>query len=98
MCRELINGELYCEVQDDYRYIPNYCYKDSTLAQYIGDKSWEYQKMNIKHYELSILLPGFTISFVGDPPQNYPVARPSRCTDGLSLEIEEMMKPIQEPS
>lgn len=48
VCRELISWELHCEVEDDYRYVPNYCYKDATIWQYIGDRSWEFRDMNIK--------------------------------------------------
>lgn len=49
VCKELINGEMYCEDQDDYQgYIPNYCYADSTLWSYVWDKSWEYRDMQMQ--------------------------------------------------
>ena len=48
VCRELLNGELHCEIEDDYRYVPEYCYKDATIWQYIWDKSWEFRDMQIK--------------------------------------------------
>lgn len=48
VCKELINGEMHCTTPTVSRYVPNYCYKDSTLWQYIGDNSWKFNKMNIK--------------------------------------------------
>lgn len=49
LCRELINGELHCEDENTYSwYVPNYCFKDTTIWSYIGDKSWEYNTMQIK--------------------------------------------------
>lgn len=48
VCRELWNGEMRCESPEINMYVPNYCYKDSTVWQYIGEKSWEYQSMNVK--------------------------------------------------
>lgn len=48
VCKELWNGEMYCEPTGVNTYVPNYCFKDSTVWQYIGDKSWEYQASNIK--------------------------------------------------
>ena len=48
-CRELLNGELYCEDENEYNgYVPNYCFADSTVWSYVGDKSWEYSAENIK--------------------------------------------------
>ncbi len=48
VCRELLNGELHCEIKEKRRYVPEYCYKGATLWQYIGDKSWEFRDMQIK--------------------------------------------------
>lgn len=48
VCKELLNGEISCVSPNENRYIPNYCYKDATLWQYIGDKAWEFQASNIK--------------------------------------------------
>lgn len=48
VCRELLSGEIHCEVEDEYRYVPEYCYKDSDVWQYIGDRSWEFRDMSIK--------------------------------------------------
>ena len=48
-CRETVNGETICEDEDEYSgYVPNYCYKDTTVWSYIGDKSWEYNDMQVK--------------------------------------------------
>lgn len=40
-CKILLNGEQYC--QKSYTYVPNYCYADSTISQYISAKSWEFR-------------------------------------------------------
>lgn len=40
-CRKLLNGETYCEKK--YVYVPNYCYADSTIDQYVAAKSWEFR-------------------------------------------------------
>ncbi len=48
VCRELWNGEINCENEREYKYIPNYCYKDSDVWQYIGDRAWEYRDMQMK--------------------------------------------------
>jgi inhibitor of cysteine peptidase len=48
-CRETVNGDMICEDQDEYRwYVPNYCYKDSSIWSYVGDKSWEFRDMQVK--------------------------------------------------
>jgi len=49
VCRELLNGEMYCEDEEVNRgYVPNYCFKDSTVWTYIGEKQWEYRNMQMK--------------------------------------------------
>ncbi len=49
LCKETVNGEIICEDDQPYNtYIPNYCYKDTSLWSYIGDKSWEYRDMQMK--------------------------------------------------
>jgi hypothetical protein len=49
ICKETVNGEIICEDEDQYNgYVPNYCYKDSSVWSYIGDKSWEYSNMQMK--------------------------------------------------
>lgn len=49
VCRELLNGEMYCEDDDSNRgYVPNYCFKESTVWTYIGEKQWEYRNMQMK--------------------------------------------------
>lgn len=49
VCRELLNGELYCEDEEPNNgYVPNYCFKDSTVWTYIGEKQWEYRDMQMK--------------------------------------------------
>ena len=44
VCRTLINGDVICDNLDTrpQRNIPNYCYEDSSIWTYIGDRSWEY--------------------------------------------------------
>ena len=40
---------MYCEDKSDYRwYVPNYCFKDSTIMSYIWDNSWKYRDQKIK--------------------------------------------------
>ncbi|MCH8518974.1 beta-propeller domain-containing protein [Candidatus Gracilibacteria bacterium] len=50
VCRELINGEIVCEEPESIRRgnIPAYCYADSSVWTYIGQKSWEYHTKNIQ--------------------------------------------------
>ena len=48
VCREMLNGEMNCETQSERQYVPNYCYKDSDVWQYIWDNSWKYRNMNVK--------------------------------------------------
>ncbi len=48
ICRELLNGETFCEEPRDYEYIPNYCYADSSVWEYIGEHQWEYRNMQIQ--------------------------------------------------
>jgi len=49
VCRELLNGELYCEDEETVRwYVPNYCFADSSVWTYIGEKQWEYRDMQMK--------------------------------------------------
>lgn len=48
VCRELLNGEMHCETEQKHSYVPEYCYKDATVWQYIGDKSWQYRNMSVK--------------------------------------------------
>jgi len=44
-----VNGEIICEDENEYSgYVPNYCYKDTSVWSYIGDKSWEYRDMQMK--------------------------------------------------
>ena len=48
-CRELINGDMYCEDESQStRNVPNYCFKDASIWSYVGDKSWEFNTENIK--------------------------------------------------
>lgn len=48
VCKELLDGSMHCESERKNSYVPNYCYKDSTLWQFIGDKQWEYRDMQVK--------------------------------------------------
>jgi len=42
-CRELIGGWTYCE-PIKRQYIPSYCYKDSTVWEYISSRNWNYRQ------------------------------------------------------
>lgn len=46
-CVDLIWWGQYCE-DVEYRYVPTYCYADSTVWEYIASKSWDYTKSFIK--------------------------------------------------
>jgi len=49
VCRELLNGEMYCENENKInRNIPNYCFKEASIWSYVGVKSWEFNNQNIK--------------------------------------------------
>ncbi len=48
VCRELLNGEVVCSSPTIEQYVPNYCYKDSTIWLYIWDKQWQFQSSQIK--------------------------------------------------
>lgn len=45
VCRKLVDGTTYCEPFQggSYGYIPEYCYADSTVGEYIAYKSWDFQ-------------------------------------------------------
>jgi hypothetical protein len=45
-CKKLLDGSTYCkQIQ---RYVPNYCYADSTLASYVGNNSWNFRDSFVK--------------------------------------------------
>ncbi|MFK7779939.1 MAG: beta-propeller domain-containing protein [Candidatus Gracilibacteria bacterium] len=46
-CVPLIGGGEFCE-DVQYRYVPKYCYADSTIGEYIASKSWNYRDSFIK--------------------------------------------------
>lgn len=48
VCKELLNGELFCENENNNIFVPNYCFKDASIWSYVGDKSWEFNTENIK--------------------------------------------------
>jgi len=48
-CRELLDGTLYCgRKTNTQKYIPNYCFADSSIWEYLANKSWNYNKSFIK--------------------------------------------------
>ena len=47
-CRELLNGEIYCDTESSRGYVPGYCYKDSSIWSYVGENSWNYATKNIQ--------------------------------------------------
>ena len=46
-CRELLDGTTYCPPQRNI-YIPEYCYKDSTIESYIASKSRQFRNSFVK--------------------------------------------------
>ncbi|MCT4617467.1 MAG: beta-propeller domain-containing protein [Candidatus Gracilibacteria bacterium] len=46
-CRKLIDGTEYCKSLN-YRYVPEYCYADSTLGEYMASRSWQFRDEFIK--------------------------------------------------
>ena len=46
-CTKLIDGSTYCPPVRR-RYVPKYCYADSSLWEYIASKQWNYRKSFIK--------------------------------------------------
>lgn len=42
-CRKLYDGTEYCSAAQSYSYVPEYCYADSTVGQYLAYKSWDFQ-------------------------------------------------------
>jgi len=48
-CKELLDGTLYCPSSKNTRsYVPNYCFADSPISEYLANKSWNYSKSFIK--------------------------------------------------
>ena len=46
-CKELVDGTTYCS-PPKYRYVPKYCYADSTIGEYMASKSWDYSNYFVK--------------------------------------------------
>ncbi len=46
-CRELLDGTTYCPPQETY-YVPDYCYKDSTIGTYLANQSWNFSQYFVK--------------------------------------------------
>ena len=46
-CRKLINWGLYCPPKNNI-YVPEYCYAESSINEYLASKSWEYRGSFIK--------------------------------------------------
>jgi hypothetical protein len=42
LCKKLITGEEYCSVNNQ-KYVPSYCYADSTIWEYLANQSYNYQ-------------------------------------------------------
>ena len=47
-CKELLDGSLYCGGQTQQKYIPNYCFADSPIWEYLANRSWQFNKSFIK--------------------------------------------------
>jgi inhibitor of cysteine peptidase len=48
VCRELIGWGEYCGGEEEYNYVPPYCYADSSIWEYIANQSWNYNNSFIK--------------------------------------------------
>jgi hypothetical protein len=46
-CKELLDGTIYCPPKETY-YIPEYCYKESTIGSYLASQSWNFNQYFIK--------------------------------------------------
>jgi len=59
-CRKLLDGTTYCK-QLNYRYVPEYCFADSSIWSYMASRSWEFRDQFItralwigdKYYSIS---------------------------------------------
>lgn len=47
-CRKLIDGTTYCPPVNNYYYVPEYCYEDSTIGSYLAQTSWNFSQSFIK--------------------------------------------------
>ena len=47
-CKELLDGTMYCGSTGYTNYVPNYCFKDASIWQYIGDNSWNFQNQMVQ--------------------------------------------------
>ncbi len=47
-CHKIIGWWEVCDVQNDRQYVPQYCYADSTVGEYLASKSWNYRGDTIK--------------------------------------------------
>ncbi len=50
-CRELVSGEQVCQGIGqviDSRYIPQYCYADTSVWVYVWDRSWDFRDMHVE--------------------------------------------------
>ena len=48
LCRELIDGTVYCKPASSYYYVPDYCYKDSSIMTYLEANSYKFSKFFVK--------------------------------------------------
>ncbi|NUJ97272.1 hypothetical protein HGA92_00620 [Candidatus Gracilibacteria bacterium] len=46
-CKELLDGTIYCPPKETY-YVPEYCYKESTIGSYLASQSWNFSQYFIK--------------------------------------------------
>ena len=46
-CKKLIDGSTYCPPVRQ-RYVPKYCYADSTVWEYIANRNWNFRKSFVK--------------------------------------------------
>lgn len=48
LCRELIDGTVYCKPASSYYYVPDYCYKDASIMTYLEANSYKFSKFFVK--------------------------------------------------
>ena len=47
-CRELLDGTMYCGQKPQKKYVPEYCFADSPIWEYLANRSWKFNKSFIK--------------------------------------------------
>lgn len=48
LCRELLDGTVYCKPASSYYYVPDYCYKDASVMIYLEANLYKFSKFFVK--------------------------------------------------